>query len=436
MRRRTTIATAGCVLACAAPAGAATNGRIAFTSFRDGGPGRIHTMAPDGTDQRAISFGPGTDAQAEFSPDGAAIAFRRGTTSDYEVWTMGAGGESPRQLTDTPAGSNSTQPSWFPDGSALLFRRGAAGATDIWRMAPDGSGQAAVVTEDDDQWYPSASPATGRILFATTVTSDDRKIQDAAPDGGGVRTLRDVAGFYDSAPAYSPDGRRIAFESDEDGDMEIYVMDADGGGVLQLTDNGEHDEGPSWSPDGTRLAFTRGPDSVDGDIWTMAADGGDQRRLTTAPGRDESPDWQALPDPAAPGGGPAGDTAAAAPASPGPSGAVGVAPATASHAVLRLAGRRPRLRTALRRGLRLRITLPAGARVALGATLRSTTARRHRLPRRIARRAATLPAGTTVVRLRPSRRAAARLRGARRVRLRIALASPHGAGSLTLLLRR
>jgi TolB protein len=437
MRRRTTIATAGCVLACAAPAGAATNGRIAFTSFRDGGQARIHTMAPDGSDQRAISFGPGSDAQAEFSPDGGAIAFRRGTTGDYEVWAMGAGGESPRPLTDTPAGSNSTQPSWLPDGQGLLFRRGPNGGTDVWRMAADGSAQAPLVTAPGDQWYPSASPATGRILFATTVTGSDREIQDAAPDGGGVRTLRDVPGVYDSAPAYSPDGRRIAFESDADGDMEIYVMDADGGGVLQLTHNGEHDEGPSWSPDGTRLAFTRGPDDADGDIWTMAADGGDQRRLTIAPGRDESPDWQPLPDPAAPAGDTAaGDPAAATPATPAPSGAIGVAPATASHAVLRLAGRRPRLRTALRRGLRLRVTLPASARVALGATLRPAAARRHRLPRRIARRAATLPAGTTVVRLRPSRRAAARLRGARRVRLRIALASPHGAGSLTLSLRR
>jgi TolB protein len=250
----------------------------------------------DGSGQRAIS--PGPDAQADFSPDGGSIAFRRGTTGAYEVWVMGAGGEAPRQLTDTPGTANSTQPAWLPDGSGLLFRRGSNRATDIWRMAPDGSGQAAVVTVADDQWYPSASPTTGRILFATTVTSRDRKIQDAAADGSGVRTLRDVAGSYDSAPAYSPDGHRIAFESDADGDMEIYVMDADGGDVRQVTRNAVHDEGPVFSPDGTRIVFTRGPDNADGDIWTMNADGSGERQLTTSPGRDESPDWQPLPDPA------------------------------------------------------------------------------------------------------------------------------------------
>ena len=406
MRRRATIAVAGCALACAAPAGAATNGRIAFTSFRDGGQGQIYTMASDGTDQRRISFDPGYDAQADWAPGGGSIAFRRGTSGDYEVWTMGAAGESPRRLTGTPAGSNSTQPSWLPGGGGLLFRRGPNRGTDIWRMAPDGSGQAPVVTVADDQWYPSASPATGRILFATTVTSTDRKIQDAAPDGGGVRTLRDLPGVYDSAPAYSPDGARIAFESDADGDMEIYVMDANGGGVVQLTHNAEHDEGPVFSPDGTQIAFTRGENDVATDVWAMNADGTGQRRLTDAIARDESPDWQPLPDAGAgpaPTGGPGTAPPPAAPAGPA------TAPARVS---VRLAGRRPSLRTALRRGLRLRVTLPAGARSTLTATLRRSTARRHDLRRRVGRRTAILPAGSTVVRLRFSSRAARRLRGA------------------------
>ena len=323
----------------AGAAEAATNGRISFSSFRDGGQGRIYTMAPDGSDQRGISAG--SDAQSDWSPDGGSIAFRRGTTTAYEVWTMGAGGEAPRQLTDTPGSANSSQPSWLPNGSGLLFRRGATGSTDVWRMAPDGSGQAPVVTVPADQWYPSASPATGRILFATTVTSSDRKIQDAAPDGGDVRTLRDTVGAYDSGPAYSPDGRRIAFESDAldaDGtrDTEIYVMDADGGGLVQLTRNGEHDEGPVFSPDGSQIVFTRGADNADGDIWAMNADGSGERNLTRTPGqRDESPDWQPLPDPATP----------ADPATPPPTGtgSIGVSPLRASGVALRLAGRKPRL---------------------------------------------------------------------------------------------
>ena len=82
----------------------------------------------------------------------------------------------------------------------------------------------------------------------------------------------------DTDPAWSPDGTRIAFGSNRDGDRDIYVMDADGGNVQQLTDDPESDRDPAWSPDGTRIAFTR-----NGDIYVMDADGGNVQLLTDGP---------------------------------------------------------------------------------------------------------------------------------------------------------
>src|SRR3954462_13875998 len=86
------------------------------------------------------------------------------------------------------------------------------------------------------------------------------------------------------------------------GDLEIYVMNADGSNVRQITHNTVWDEGPAWSPDGTKFAFSHGADDLHLDIWTMNADGSDPRQLTTYPGRDESPDWGVNPHPAAVGG--------------------------------------------------------------------------------------------------------------------------------------
>jgi dipeptidyl aminopeptidase/acylaminoacyl peptidase len=113
-----------------------------------------------------------------------------------------------------------------------------------------------------------------------------------------------VPGAYDSAPAWSPDGSRIAFESNADvgganpeGDMEIWTMSADGTGAAQLTHDAVHDEGPAWSPDGRLLAYTSGPDDTHGDIHVMTAAGRHVRRLTVYEGLDESPDWQAIPAP-------------------------------------------------------------------------------------------------------------------------------------------
>jgi hypothetical protein len=132
----------------------------------------------------------------------------------------------------------------------------------------------------------------------------DRGIFTLNADGSGLLKLFDVPGAYDSAPAWSPDGARIAFESNADvaggnpeHDMEVWTMAADGSGPVQLTHNALHDEGPAWSPDGSQLAYTSGPDNRHGDIHVMTPAGKELRTLTSYAGPDESPDWQAIPAP-------------------------------------------------------------------------------------------------------------------------------------------
>jgi hypothetical protein len=78
---------------------------------------------------------------------------------------------------------------------------------------------------------------------------------------------------------YSPDGTRIAFSSNADGNPDIYVMNADGSGIKQLTDNSAIDWNPSWSPDGTKIAFTSGRDG-DFDVYVMNADGSNTINVT------------------------------------------------------------------------------------------------------------------------------------------------------------
>ena len=85
-----------------------------------------------------------------------------------------------------------------------------------------------------------------------------------------------------------PDGRRIAFDSQRDGNREIYVMDADGSGVARLTHNGDDDLTPSWSPDGRRIAFASGG-RARLDIYVMNADGSGATRLTDNDGG--TPAW-------------------------------------------------------------------------------------------------------------------------------------------------
>jgi hypothetical protein len=91
----------------------------------------------------------------------------------------------------------------------------------------------------------------------------------------GRRVVRLTAAHgSDLAPAWSPDRRRIAFQSNRDGAWEIYVMNADGGDVRRLTDDDAEDGEPSWSPNGKRIAFVR-----DGHLYAMSANGRNEYRL-------------------------------------------------------------------------------------------------------------------------------------------------------------
>jgi Tol biopolymer transport system component len=303
------------LLTCACPAAAEpVNGRIAFSSFQtSGGTGDIWTMDPDGGGREQLVFETTDDAQADWAPDGERIAYRSRRGNQFEISVIDlrvrdAATGRPR-VTDIPRAPDGTQasmPSWYPDMSRLVYRRtNAPGTTrsDVWTMNLDGTERRPLVVAPEDQWYPSLSPDMTKVLFATTQPPSGRSIQVMDVATGQITTLFDhSAASQDSAPAWSPDGRQIAFQSDLDGDPEIFVMNADGTNVRQLTRNALWDEGPAWAPDGAKLAFSSGAGDLTLDIHTMNADGSDVRRLTNYPGRDESPDWGVNPHPMAVGG--------------------------------------------------------------------------------------------------------------------------------------
>src|SRR5205823_1190404 len=104
-----------------------------------------------------------------------------------------------------------------------------------------------------DSTAPSGRPAAGQIAF-TTDRDGNPEIYVMNADGAGLRNLTNNPD-NDGLPDWSPDGTRIAFRSDRDGNAEIYVMNADGSGLRNLSNNPSLDLEPTWSRDGTRIAF-------------------------------------------------------------------------------------------------------------------------------------------------------------------------------------
>ncbi|HYP01141.1 MAG TPA: LamG-like jellyroll fold domain-containing protein, partial [Pyrinomonadaceae bacterium] len=144
--------------------------------------------------------------------------------------------------------------------------------------------------EAKDRVTPSALQAAGQVAF-TSNRDGNNEIYLMNADGTGQTNLTNNAA-NDRSPAWSPDGARIAFISDRSGNNEIHLMNADGTGVTQLTSTGGAIQAaaPAWSPDGTRIAFGSGT-APNFDISVINTNGTGLTNLTNTAGSDFDPAW-------------------------------------------------------------------------------------------------------------------------------------------------
>ena len=131
----------------------------------------------------------------------------------------------------------------------------------------------------------------GDIAFGAVGPDGNVDIYAIAPSGDAAKRLTEAKSF-DACPAYSPDGRTIAFCSDRKSGFEIWLMKADGSNQRRLTTSRYDALFPDFSPDGKRIAYdTRQGDPAGEDIYVVPLHGGKPRRFTGAPGADEYAAW-------------------------------------------------------------------------------------------------------------------------------------------------
>ena len=159
---------------------------------------------------------------------------------------------------------------------------------DIYVMTADGLDPVRLTDTEADDTLPAWSPDGRRIAFVSD-RDGNREIYLMNADGSDPVNLTQNAG-EDWTPAWAPDGRRIAFSSFRDGRWEIYTMDADGSNQRRVTNSNSADYGPAWSPDGEWIAFVSNR-TGNLEIFVMRPDGSDLRQFTNDPATDQSPAW-------------------------------------------------------------------------------------------------------------------------------------------------
>ena len=171
-----------------------------------------------------------------------------------------------------------TSPLW----GKIAFHSKRDGLAEIYTMDSDGGNLTRLTFNEESDAYPVWSPNGRQIAFSSS-RDKNREVYVMDADGSNQRNLSNQPG-YDSFADWSPDGSQIVFVSDRNGgenfDTNIFVMDADGGNVKQIT-HLAFTGAPRWSPDGKQIAFETDDFEVERQVYVMDIDGGNMWRVSS-----------------------------------------------------------------------------------------------------------------------------------------------------------
>jgi Tol biopolymer transport system component len=248
-----------------APAWSPDGRQLVFTSYHSG-RGQVWVMDADGANQQALTSTSWHELASDWSPDGTSIAFMSSRDDPnpsgcypscrWQLYVMKADGTHQRRLL-TSSGSDEC-PRWSPDGARLAYFSRRANNWDLYVVNADGANEQRLTNTPQWEALPVWSPDGTQIVFCTItpVTVAKRSVAVMNADGTGMRTLVDGPGMVNEDPVWSPDGSQIAFQSDRDGNYEIYLMNADGTDQRNLSRNRANEYWPNWRP---RLRPTPAP---------------------------------------------------------------------------------------------------------------------------------------------------------------------------------
>jgi TolB protein len=229
------------------------------------------------------------------SPNGSEVAFESGSSGNVQLYSVASIGGRARQLTSS-AGDKGP-PQWSRDGKFIYFSLIGDVETQLKRVARDGQNVDSVATVAGREAWISPNATSVAFFVGSYLTSS---LRTASLGGSNARTLTSAELQPVWSSRWSPDGLRIAFAAKSGAGRNIWVVDADGGHLTQVThftpEQGSP-EWPAWSPDGHRLVVMvgklAGGKRFISSLWRIDLDGGAALEITphSQAYADETPAW-------------------------------------------------------------------------------------------------------------------------------------------------
>lgn len=230
---------------------------------------------------------------AEIVPIAGAIAFVTLRHGAAEIYLMQSDGTGAVQLTHNGFVQD-ISPSWSPDARMIAFVTDREGNFDIAIMPPNGTeDDVQILTSDsrDNERDPAWSPDGTRIAFVSNRRGGVDNLFVMNADGSNVIQLTEREGA-NTDPTWSPDSTRIAFVSTRTGDSEIFILDLNSEEEpINLTNNEASDSEPAWSPDGTRMAFVSLRDTTTEEVYVLNLQDNSLINVSNDAAIDSAPAW-------------------------------------------------------------------------------------------------------------------------------------------------
>ena len=246
------------------------------------GPAQALTEGPDAAQ----------DVSPAFSPDGRWLAFLRWENgATYALWAVPQPGGRPKLLVTSPVPITSF--AWKPDSRTIVYGGGPMSTGELRQVTVDGRRAPAPFVLEGPSDQITIAPNGVRIAYV--LQNLDANIWRLPLDRNGGKNSHPPEKLFTSVreemdPAYSPDGKSIAFVSNRSGHWNLWTGNADGSGLREFEAQTLLPFHPAWSPDSREIAFDSAA-SGKGEIWVVAAGGGLPRRLVTMPGGAQVPSW-------------------------------------------------------------------------------------------------------------------------------------------------